>query len=549
MRKLKLSGVTGIFAFVFILAGAFFAVPEAVEAAEGDVEINEANFPDEVFRGYIKEKFDKNGDDVLSEEEITTVTEIDVTSAITFMPEENDIRTLSGIEVFKKLERLSCSGNWIDSLDLKDNSELIFLDCSSNQLESLDVTDNKKLTLISCSLNHLESLNVTNNTNLEILLCTGNLLNTLDISKNPKLTLLNCGGNQLSTLDVRKNVELEELECFGNKLKGINLENNIALKKLGCGDNLLDFLDIRNNIKLETLLCYGNNLTIIDVSKNVALKKIDCRNNKITSLNLYNNENIEEIDCYGCKCEVKVSSSNKVDLSTLPANFDVNKTSNWTGGTIKGNILTFDDNEVTYTYDFGRGFNGVFTLVAIEGGPEIEEPKPDNPSPSNPQPSTQTPAQQNPSIPTTTEKVSAGATVTDVKSKSVYKVAGNATSGYIVTYVRPTSKKAKSVTIPATVTVNGVSCKVTSIANNAFKGQKKLKKVTIGANVTTIGKKAFSGCKNLTKIVVKSKKLKKVGAKAFANINPKAKIKVPKNKKKAYKKLFKKNTGVKSSML
>ena len=102
MRKLKLSGVIWIFAFVFILAGAFFAVPETVEAAEG-VAIDATNFPDEVFRGYIKEKFDKNGDDVLSEEEITTVTEIDVTSAITFMPEENDIRTLSGIEVFKKL--------------------------------------------------------------------------------------------------------------------------------------------------------------------------------------------------------------------------------------------------------------------------------------------------------------------------------------------------------------------------------------------------------------------------------------------------------------
>ena len=45
MRKLKLSGVIWIFAFVFILAGAFFAVPETVEAAEG-VAIDATNFPD-----------------------------------------------------------------------------------------------------------------------------------------------------------------------------------------------------------------------------------------------------------------------------------------------------------------------------------------------------------------------------------------------------------------------------------------------------------------------------------------------------------------------
>ena len=110
--------------------------------------------------------------------------------------------------------------------------------------------------------------------------------------------------------------------------------------------------------------------------------------------------------------------------------------------------------------------------------------------------------------------------------------------------MKPNSKKAKTVTIPSTITVNGISCKVTSIAANAFKGQKKLKKVTFGANVTTIGKKAFFNCSSLKKITVKSKVLKKVGAKAFSKINSNAKVKVPKNKKKAYKKVFKKNTGI-----
>ena len=103
----------------------------------------------------------------------------------------------------------------------------------------------------------------------------------------------------------------------------------------------------------------------------------------------------------------------------------------------------------------------------------------------------------------------------------------------------PKSKNAKSLSISATVKINGVTYKVTSIANNAFKNCKKLKKITIGANVTSIGKNAFSKAKALKTITVKSKKLKKVGKGALKGIHKKAVIKVPKAKLKKYKKLFK----------
>ena len=68
----------------------------------------------------------------------------------------------------------------------------------------------------------------------------------------------------------------------------------------------------------------------------------------------------------------------------------------------------------------------------------------------------------------------------------------------------------------------------------------------IGANVKTIGSAAFAGDKKLKSIVVKSKVLKKVGSKAFKGINKKAVIKVPKAKKKAYNKLFKKKGQAKT---
>lgn len=146
-------------------------------------------------------------------------------------------------------------------------------------------------------------------------------------------------------------------------------------------------------------------------------------------------------------------------------------------------------------------------------------------------------ANQNTSIP------SAGTTLNDSKTKATYTVT---TAGAVVTYKAPANKKVKKVTIPSSVNINGITYKVTSVAPNAFKKCKKLKKVTIGAGVTEIGKNAFAGCKNLKNVIVKSKSLKKVGKNAFKGINKAAKIKVPKKQLKKYQKLFKKAKVAKS---
>lgn len=131
--------------------------------------------------------------------------------------------------------------------------------------------------------------------------------------------------------------------------------------------------------------------------------------------------------------------------------------------------------------------------------------------------------------------------INDKKTNGKYRIITTNNKGGSVEYKSPINKKSTSAQIPATVKIDGKSYKVTGIAANAFKGNKKLKSVTIGKNVKTIGKNAFNGCKNLKKIVVKSSKLtkKSVGSKAFKGIYSKAKIKVPKSKLKAYKKLLK----------
>ncbi|MDE6635421.1 MAG: carbohydrate-binding protein, partial [Lachnospiraceae bacterium] len=116
-----------------------------------------------------------------------------------------------------------------------------------------------------------------------------------------------------------------------------------------------------------------------------------------------------------------------------------------------------------------------------------------------------------------------------------YKVSANGTA----TVTGPAKKTDKSATVPATVSVEGKSYKVTSVAANAFKNCKKLTSVTIGSNVNKIGAKAFYNCKALKKITVKSSVIKSVGSKALKGTSAKLTIKVPKKKVTAYKKTFK----------
>ena len=103
-----------------------------------------------------------------------------------------------------------------------------------------------------------------------------------------------------------------------------------------------------------------------------------------------------------------------------------------------------------------------------------------------------------------------------------------------------TASTASRVTVPATVSYQGITYKVTAIAAKAFANSKTLKSVVIGKNVRKIGAKAFYNCKKLAKITVKTKKLAKsrVGAKAFKGVKSTCKVKVPAAKKAAYKKIF-----------
>lgn len=136
-------------------------------------------------------------------------------------------------------------------------------------------------------------------------------------------------------------------------------------------------------------------------------------------------------------------------------------------------------------------------------------------------------------------KTPAAGTVLTASTGSYKVTKADATAGEVA-YYGPKNKKVTKITIPQTVTIDGITYKVTSIADKACQNCKKLKTVTIGSNIAKIGKSAFSGCKAIRTVTIKTTKLKakSIGAKAFKGITKKATFKVPKKQKKAYKKII-----------
>ena len=170
--------------------------------------------------------------------------------------------------------------------------------------------------------------------------------------------------NKDSSLSDTEIAAVEEIDCYDkgiSNLKGI--EYFTALRSLNCGYNQLTSLDVSKNTALTDLHCGDNQLTALDVSKNISLTDLDCDKNQLTSLDV-SNTNMDDLDCDDNIYQIVVGNDRTFDLSTLPGNFNVSKTSDWSGGKVSGNTLTVDSDKdtVAYKYDCGKGKSVTFTL-------------------------------------------------------------------------------------------------------------------------------------------------------------------------------------------
>ena len=396
--RMRMRKIMGFFLALVMFMGFLSLNPivsYANDDANNDVEINSTNFPDKVFRDYVK-RFDKAPrDGKLSERELEQVTMIDLSG--------RGVSSLKGIEYFTNLKDLWCVENNLTNLDISKNTKLTYLNCGTNQLTSLDVSHNTELTLLDCGFNQLTHLDVSKNPKIYYLNFYKNNLTKLDISKNPKLYILICGFNQLTSLDVSKNPKLAGLYCNNNQLTSLDVSKNPDLIELNCDNNQLTSLDVSKNTKLAGLCCDNNQLTSLDVSKNPNLTKLYCSLNQLTSLDVSKNTNLTILYCaFNQLTSLDVSKSTKLiefvchnnhltsldvtnnksissasfnfsnqeyditvskdkrefKYSEFPGRFDKGKVSQLNGATFHGDALTVNSNnpsEVTYNYDAGNG--------------------------------------------------------------------------------------------------------------------------------------------------------------------------------------------------
>ena len=225
------------------LALAALALPAGVFALGQDVDINETNFPDQIFRGWLLDKGNLNGmgaDGVLTSGELAQITVLDLSGL--------GIGDLTGISHFTALERLNVNNNRLTSLDVSKNTRLTSLYCATNALGHLDVTGCPELVDLNCERNRLTELNLACNPKLVQLYCRHNSLTQLDVSRNLELVFIETFDNSHTSFDCSMLKKLEFLHIDYNKLTTLDMSGNPALKDSGfvAANNHLDTLVLPN---------------------------------------------------------------------------------------------------------------------------------------------------------------------------------------------------------------------------------------------------------------------------------------------------------------
>ena len=257
-----------------------------------DPEINEANFPDPIFRQFVSDNIDIDKDGILSGDE-RKIDSIKVPKM--------KIESLKGIEYFPDLEILYCNQNNLTSLDVSHNKVLRILECQENQLSELDVSSNLELVNLVCGENNLTSIDISKNLKLGEINIKKNKLTSLDTSANTELAHIRIDHNNISSLDLSNNPHLKDLFCLKNKFTSIDVSKNPELVYFDIGSNDISEIDVSNNVHLRQFTCYANKLTSLDLSNNTELWDLKCDQNELTELDLSKNTAITSISCNGNK--------------------------------------------------------------------------------------------------------------------------------------------------------------------------------------------------------------------------------------------------------
>ena len=347
----------------------------------GSIAIDEAHFPDKVFREKIIAEFDKDGDSALSVDEISKAQKLDLHGMKTISSLEG-IQYLTNLQSLginttsisdlspvtnSSLERLDCSISKVTSVDLTRYPNLKQFICNDTSISSLDVSKNEKLNTLVVFSTSISKLDVTNNPNLERLDCSDTGLTELDVTHNPQLADLDIGVTKINTLDTSNNPNLEILGCYMSDIAELDVTQNTKLTRLFCHGTTIKKLDLSNNLELEMLRCGGifeQGIRGLDISKNTKIKKLIC--DDLYWLNVGDNKVLENNHDFVGNGYIDIKG-NKIDLKKdVEQGIDISKVKVTANGTLDKDtgIITVDDvkKPVTYEYDCGTYKDGNVVL-------------------------------------------------------------------------------------------------------------------------------------------------------------------------------------------
>ena len=201
-------------------------VPISGILQNGNIEINETNFPDPVVCEKVK-AFDKDGNNVLSQQEREAVTSI-------FWQDAN-IQDTTGISLFQNVQYVDLSGNPIKTIDTSNWTKLKALYLMNTQLTSIDVSNNPALEILHLlgSYALTGGLNLQSNSNLEQLHVNDTSITSIMLPDTSALVALNAGYNPHLTTIVYPKVATGSAIRSGLQINGQELYQQDQEKEKG----------------------------------------------------------------------------------------------------------------------------------------------------------------------------------------------------------------------------------------------------------------------------------------------------------------------------
>ena len=314
---MKLKKLTAVI-LTFILSFSNLGINFPVYAGETrSNEINKNSFNEYFWETYIKD-FDKDNNDTLSDQEISNITELDMSG-------DSNLKNVNGIEYLTSLTKLDCSNTQIESLETGSLVRLNSLDCSNTQITTLE---------------------------------TGAL---------GQLSSLDCSNTQIKSLDTGALGQLSSLDCSNTQIKSLDTGLLGRLSSLDCSNTQIESLDTGSLGQLSSLDCSNTQIESLDTGLLGRLTSLDCSNTSITYLNLPPNANITNLKLSPNEATV-TATGKEISLDTLGTGIDASKIKVTSNGTLSGKTIIVDNmtQNVVYTYNCGQNKGSdVFMTVTL----------------------------------------------------------------------------------------------------------------------------------------------------------------------------------------